>query len=152
LKWPDGKVYEGEIENNLENGKGTLTWKNGACYEGEFKSGTMDGAAVYTEPDGTRFEGKYADGKMDGKGVLLGPDGCRYEGEFAHGLEMAWASLPGRTAPAMKEASWTAPCREKERSSPRTGKNMRAASSSAFSMVREWRPCLTEKSARESLK
>jgi hypothetical protein len=35
LKWPDGRVYEGELENDNRHGKGTIKEPDGHKYEGE---------------------------------------------------------------------------------------------------------------------
>ena len=39
MKWPDGKVYEGEFMNDLKHGKGRLVTQDGKVYEGTWVAG-----------------------------------------------------------------------------------------------------------------
>ncbi len=36
LRWPDGKVYEGQFENDLKHGQGKLTTPIGDVFQGEW--------------------------------------------------------------------------------------------------------------------
>lgn len=47
MKWPDGKIYEGEFMNDLKHGKGKLVTSDGKVYEGTWvagKFGNLDDA------------------------------------------------------------------------------------------------------------
>ena len=48
IKWPDGRIYEGEYLNDRKNGKGILTYPNGNKYEGFFLNGQMNGEGYLT--------------------------------------------------------------------------------------------------------
>jgi len=39
MKWPDGKIYEGEFMNDLKHGKGKLVTTEGKVYEGTWVAG-----------------------------------------------------------------------------------------------------------------
>ena len=49
IRLPDGAVYDGEIENNLFHGEGSLTWPDGRQYEGQFHRGAdgLDRGALW---------------------------------------------------------------------------------------------------------
>jgi len=57
----DGK-YEGEVENGLPNGQGTITWSNGEKYVGKYKDGKRNGQGTETFPDGQKYVGSWKDG------------------------------------------------------------------------------------------
>ncbi len=50
----DGRLYEGEWQNNMKHGKGTLTWPDGARYEGEWRNDMAHGKGILTWRDGER--------------------------------------------------------------------------------------------------
>ena len=39
LRWPDGKVYEGDFIEDKRHGHGLFKWKDGREYEGEWIRG-----------------------------------------------------------------------------------------------------------------
>ena len=82
LQLPDGSRYEGELQDGVLTGQGTLVWPNGARYEGSFSDGLMHGAGTWTSPAGDRYQGDFANGMKHGQGVLDYADGSRYEGQF----------------------------------------------------------------------
>lgn len=59
--FPDGKVYEGDFENDLPNGAGCMTFPNGDTYNGHWKDGKMEGHGTYRFYDlnRDRFNGHY---------------------------------------------------------------------------------------------
>ena len=42
MKWPDGKIYEGNFKNDLKNGFGKLTTVEGKVYEGNWLNGKFN--------------------------------------------------------------------------------------------------------------
>ena len=90
LDFPDGNIYEGQVEECLIGGKkitcfkgmGVYTFKTGYRYEGEFKDNKPNGQGVFSSPDGMHYQGGFKDGKLNGQGVMTYPDGRRYEGEY----------------------------------------------------------------------
>ena len=75
-------VYEGELKDGKENGKGKYTWTDGDVYEGEFVDGKMTGWGTYKWPDGAVYEGEFVDGKLTGRGKKTYSSGDVYEGEW----------------------------------------------------------------------
>lgn len=59
--FPDGKMYEGDFENDLPNGEGRMTFPNGDTYDGHWKDGKMEGHGMYRfyDIDRDRFKGFY---------------------------------------------------------------------------------------------
>ena len=39
LKWPDGKIYEGNYKDDNKNGFGTFIWSDGRKYIGSWQDG-----------------------------------------------------------------------------------------------------------------
>ena len=47
-KYIDGRVYEGEWQNDLRHGQGTEKYSNGDSYVGNFQDGKAHGKGIYT--------------------------------------------------------------------------------------------------------
>lgn len=104
LVWNDGSIYQGELQNGLFNGQGTLKHANGYQIVGEFRDGKVQGKAKYTNgpltyegnwvnssPEGQgkeflhgvyEFEGNFVAGKKHGQGILKSVSRGEYEGNF----------------------------------------------------------------------
>ena len=78
-------VYEGEWEDGLANGQGTMTWADDAVYEGEFAGGKRNGQGIYTWADGSVYEGEWVNGLKNGQGTYTNPNGYCYKGEWKDG-------------------------------------------------------------------
>lgn len=60
--------YQGDCQNNLPDGWGTMKFSNGERYEGQFKKGQRDGCGTHTFPDGEKMENQlWKRGKLTGK-------------------------------------------------------------------------------------
>lgn len=60
IDWPDGRHYEGEIDEELNpSGQGKITFANGNSYEGEWRRGLMNGIGTYKWANGQRYEGTF---------------------------------------------------------------------------------------------
>ena len=107
-----GNTYEGEYENDEENGNGVYTWalKHGAyppfIYDGHWKDGKRDGYGVFRTKDdnyyiyagdwkndkkhgfateqrgGVTYKGHFQDGKRSGEGTLTKKNGVVLTGEW----------------------------------------------------------------------
>lgn len=84
ITFPNGDVYEGEIEDGKPDGQGKMTYFNGIIYEGEFKSGKPDGLGKVTYAEAF-YEGEFKDGKPNGQGRIKHANGNIYEGEYKNG-------------------------------------------------------------------
>lgn len=87
LAFPEGQ-YEGETQDDLPHGRGTLTYHPGKThkkYEGEWKNGQFDGEGVLKFSNGSRLEGRWKEGQLHGKGIESSASGATYEGGFCRG-------------------------------------------------------------------
>ncbi|XP_077304712.1 alsin isoform X2 [Lithobates pipiens] len=75
LKWPDGRVYDGEFRNGLEDGFGKYTipkksLRKEDCYLGYWKDGKMCGQGTFWYANGEVYEGCFQDNNRHGHGLL----------------------------------------------------------------------------------
>ena len=80
-----GKIYIGEWKNDLRNGKGVETWNDGERFVGNFKNDKREGYGIYYYSNGDIYEGNYKNGKTEGFGVEYYSNGDKYEGRFKNG-------------------------------------------------------------------
>ena len=85
--WNDGSYYEGDIKNNLFDGKGKFHWKEGREYIGEWKNGKMNGKGVMNYLDGAKYEGDFFNGKREGLGIYTWNKNKYYEGSWVNGKQ-----------------------------------------------------------------
>jgi hypothetical protein len=78
-------IYDGELENGIKHGQGTLILADGAKYEGQFQNGKYDGRGTLIFANGAKYEGQFRNGKYDGRGTLIFADGAEHKGEFRNG-------------------------------------------------------------------
>lgn len=86
--WPDGRHYEGSLQNGQPDGFGKMTSPNGLVYEGQFSSGRPHGNGTLRGGRGDSvqiYEGEFHEGKRHGAGKLHLPDGRIYIGTFVNG-------------------------------------------------------------------
>jgi hypothetical protein len=108
--WKDGEIvhgrifypgeihYEGEISNEVPNGRGILNMPK-ICYKGEFMEGKKHGQGAIHFADGTRFIGTFQNDNAI-NGIILWPQGCSYEGEvtsFSLGPKGLFTTVEGNT-------------------------------------------------------
>lgn len=78
--------YEGEIKDELPNGKGKMVFHDKDWGEGEFKDGIQVGSGrFYSNCCESLFEGEFKDGHKSGKGTETFQNGDKYQGEFKEG-------------------------------------------------------------------
>ena len=65
--WEDGKLYQGQYENDRKHGYGTFAWNNGRQYAGWWVNGMEHGEGTYrqsdTETGFRRMRGVWEEGK-----------------------------------------------------------------------------------------
>lgn len=106
----DGRQYQGDLQNNVPHGQGTVTvpaqgryegeWRggketgqhtftytNGNTYVGEMAEGQPSGQGAMTQANGTTYTGTWKEGKPDGKGLLKSANGSSYEGDWKMGIQ-----------------------------------------------------------------
>jgi len=76
-----GYRHEGEIKNNLADGRGVRTWIDGSHYQGGWKNGKQDGFGILTWANGDTGSGEW---KQDAliKGIMVYADGSHKMGEW----------------------------------------------------------------------
>ena len=128
IKYADGSVYEGTLENGQKNGQGSYTmptgytyagqWENdeisgqgtakypdGSIYEGTFSKGRPNGLGSIVYDDGSTYVGDWLDGKISGKGVAKYENGLRYEGDFKNTMHHGQGILTSDTGYSY-DGSW----------------------------------------------
>lgn len=83
--YPDGSVYEGDIEGGKRHGQGIWVKTDGTKYAGQWKNDKPDGQGTITWPDGRKYSGYWKAGKRHGQGVDIAPDGRKVEGVWDEG-------------------------------------------------------------------
>merc|ERR1711979_178204 len=78
-------MFDGQMADRKESGKGTKYFKNGDKYVGNWKNGEMSGYGVYTWANGDRYEGQYKNGRRHGQGTGYFANGETYVGSFEDG-------------------------------------------------------------------
>ena len=73
MEWESGSWYEGEMMNDMPNGKGE-TMEEGYHYIGDFEDGAFHGAGTYVG-GGQTYEGEFFGNARHGKGRLRWDDG-----------------------------------------------------------------------------
>ena len=81
----DGRVYEGEFENALYEGRGKQTWPDGTLYIGEWHKDQRHGKGTMTWPDGTIYDGDWKNDKRDGTGITTLPNKQQYLQTYSQG-------------------------------------------------------------------
>ena len=82
---PDKLMYEGELLNGLNHGKGKEYYNKQLNFEGEFIFGIRNGFGKKYENGQLIFEGEYLNGKKYGKGKEYNTDGqVIYEGNYVN--------------------------------------------------------------------
>jgi len=77
--------YEGDLVNNIPNGKGKFIWPNGTVYEGDCVNGKAHGKGKKTYSNGNVFEGEWVKDDMHGKGKYIYSNGHIQEGTWKDG-------------------------------------------------------------------
>ena len=58
-RYTNGDEYEGDLQLNQRNGKGTMLYANGDQYEGEWQNNQMHGVGTMTYSNGDEREGEW---------------------------------------------------------------------------------------------
>lgn len=86
--------YEGDWENNLRHGHGTLVFTDHSYYRGEFQRDQLWGKGVYVHVlDQTQYEGMWRANMRHGLGTSLEPDGSIFTGEFFSNMKQGEGQL-----------------------------------------------------------
>lgn len=88
--YPDGSIYEGELDDGLPHGRGSYTFGRdsanaGDRFVGSFDYGGIGAEGSYHWRDGTSYIGSFLDGLPNGRGRQTFADGQTFEGPFEQG-------------------------------------------------------------------
>ncbi|CAF0740496.1 unnamed protein product [Adineta ricciae] len=86
IEYPDGSKYEGDVEDGMKDGEGTLSYPDGGYYEGQWSEDMRCGYGVNKWANGCRYAGQWEDNKMHGDGKYTYPDGGQYKGEWENNV------------------------------------------------------------------
>ena len=86
MLYKNGRIYEGQWENDVRNGNGYEVCKNAGTlaniYLGKFENGKAHGMGVYTWINGDVYDGQWSEGYKEGYGIWRGIKGDSYMGEW----------------------------------------------------------------------
>ncbi|KAM9305608.1 alsin [Gastrophryne carolinensis] len=108
-------TYDGRWLAGKPHGRGVLTWPDGRTYNGEFRNGLEDGYGEYIIPNKSlkktdRYLGHWKDGKMCGQGKFWYANGEIYEGCFQdnnrHGHGLLRSGKLTSSSPSMFIGHW----------------------------------------------
>jgi hypothetical protein len=80
--WSNGNTYTGEYVDGLRNGQGTYTWANGDTYTGEWVDDLKNGQGTFTWTNGDTYTGEYVDALRNGQGTFTWTNGDTYTGGY----------------------------------------------------------------------
>ena len=89
IVYPNGGIYEGELDDNKRNGYGTMTYANRSVYKGEWSYDKQHGQGIMTYVDGSSFEGEWYYGKRK-KGKMKFGDDTEFTGEWYKNELKTW--------------------------------------------------------------
>ena len=90
--FPDGRVYVGDIKDNVPNGIGNMKFSNHDVYEGNWEKGKMHGRGKYyfydsqKEKFSSSYEGTFVNNRFEGTGVRKYSDRTIYIGQWQNGM------------------------------------------------------------------
>lgn len=86
IKFNDGSVYLGKVNQGQPHGQGTMFYATGERYIGEFKNGLKEGLGTLTVANGNRYVGEYRNNERNGQGTFTWVSGDRYVGAYKNNL------------------------------------------------------------------
>ncbi|KRX09270.1 hypothetical protein PPERSA_05939 [Pseudocohnilembus persalinus] len=87
IKFKNGNLYEGEVNQGYLEGTGLLRCFNGTLFKGDFFQNEIRGQGCYEWPDGSSYQGQVSQGLRHGQGKYVAPgQEVSYEGAWEKGL------------------------------------------------------------------
>ena len=81
MNFTHGGKYSGGFKLGLKHGNGTYTWPDGAYYQGEFQEDRENGQGLYHFSNGDRYRGAFLNGRLHGNGTYTWASGTVFVGE-----------------------------------------------------------------------
>jgi hypothetical protein len=82
MRWSNGQSYKGTWTQDEPQGEGTLGFANGDSYSGDVRAGKPNGTGKMIFGSGDHYEGAWVLGKAHGSGIYVWKSGQRYEGNW----------------------------------------------------------------------
>jgi len=83
--YPNGSVYDGQMDGDVRSGYGVCMYANGDKYAGDWVSDKGHGEGTYTHRGGDVYEGGFLHGRPHGKGAYSYADGNSFGGSWMNG-------------------------------------------------------------------
>ena len=93
LPFSNDDVYEGQIQNGIPHGQGSLTYRDTATYVGNFENGYAHGQGTLKYSDGSYYIGCFEMGMPHGQGMHSLLSGEIYQGQFKRGMPQGQGKL-----------------------------------------------------------
>ena len=66
--WKGSSIkYEGEWQDDVFHGNGSMSWPDDSVYTGEWVAGKREGQGKMLWPDGSEYDGQWHSDAMDGR-------------------------------------------------------------------------------------
>ncbi len=88
----DGGVYDGELRKGMLGGKGRIVWPSENYYEGEFENGLFQGEGTLHTSQ-FLYQGQFELGNPSGEGTINYRNGDQYQGNVMFGLPNGFGTL-----------------------------------------------------------
>ena len=82
IKRTKNTLYKGTLKERKRHGLGALIYENGRVYEGEWQDDRRNGRGYELFQNSVKYIGLYLNNKAHGKGILTWPNGEMYDGEW----------------------------------------------------------------------
>lgn len=105
MTYANGDVYTGTWKDDLRDGSGTTVYAGGDTYSGDYRSDKRHGRGKYVFTNGNVYEGDYVENKRQGRGVFRYANGEVYEGEFVNGKRCGYGRFTFANG-EVREGTW----------------------------------------------
>ena len=82
IKRTKNTMYRGTLIERKRQGLGVLIYDNGRVYEGEWQDDRRNGRGYELFSNYSNYIGQYLNNKSHGKGIFTWPNGEQYDGEW----------------------------------------------------------------------
>ncbi|MGL4762421.1 MAG: hypothetical protein ACRCWG_13320 [Sarcina sp.] len=109
LYYPSGTIkYLGEWKNDNPDGTGVLFYESGVkFYEGNWVRGSACGQGIlFTEKERKEYEGQFIQSKKNGVGIIYYDDGASYQGEWKDDRREGFGTLFYKTGEIHYRGTW----------------------------------------------
>lgn len=90
ITYPNGDVYDGDLEDGNKEGEGEMKYANGDFYRGDWANDRKDGEGQMEYANGDSYDGEWSNDKKEGDGVFMyspGQQYRQYRGDFENDIK-----------------------------------------------------------------